>query len=183
MHFQIEKTTPEILKKAKKYFPTDYQKKLSDQSLVTRFLVAQEVEKIWGKKNFLPKFKPNETPEFDLQKKIYFSISHKKNFVAIIVAQKKIGIDLEIVKIRDENLWNIFTENEWKILVERHWLNFYFLWTAKEALIKKLELNLDFMKKIFLITKNKNLLNLEFEKKKFVVKIFQKQNLVWAITK
>ena len=96
---------------------------------------------------------------------LHFSISHKKNHVAIIVSEKPIGIDLEILKKRNKSLFTYFTEKEWKNLEGKNWKNFYFLWTAKEALIKKLKLKLDSVKDINLIKKEKNELTLEINKK------------------
>jgi len=181
MFFQIQKTTPQILQTAQNYFPRSYWQNLSKESLLARFLIAQKVIEQFKIKNFYPQFKSNGAVKFDLQKKIYFSLSHKNDFVAIAVSRQEIGIDLEILKNRHKSLWNNFKTKEWEILKQKDWLNFYFLWTAKEALIKKLQLNLNALKQIFLQNKNKNILNLQFEKKIFPVKIFQKENLIYAI--
>jgi len=181
MPFQIQKITAEILKKAEKYFPQKYRENFSDESLAARFLISQKVKKEFGIENFFPRFKKSGAPK--IYQNIFFSLSHKESFVAVAIGKQKIGIDLEILKQRDEILWKRFSENEWEILGEKNWRNFYFLWTAKEALIKKLTLDLDALGEIFLQNEKQNQLVLQFNKTNFLVKISQKENLICAIAK
>ena len=89
----------------------------------------------------------------------FSSISHKEKLVFIATSDKKIWIDIEILKIRDENLLNKFTDSEYKILEQAAedlcwkdnlWNKFYILWTAKESCIKLLDITLDEIEEILL---------------------------------
>ena len=69
----------------------------------------------------------------------YFSISHSDNKVAIVVDDNEVGIDIEKVgEYNDAIVDKYFSISEKEFLLKGDKnLNFYKLWTAKEALIKK----------------------------------------------
>jgi len=68
----------------------------------------------------------------------HWSISHKHEWVAAVVAREPIGIDIEsIVPRRDELLFDkVADASEWALVGSRNWENFYRIWTAKEAVLK-----------------------------------------------
>ena len=65
----------------------------------------------------------------------YFNVSHADQFVVMAVSTSEVGIDIEGIKEKDmSSLKRIFNEAEAKMLNEH--ADFYFLWCAKESLIK-----------------------------------------------
>ena len=65
----------------------------------------------------------------------YFNISHSGKYVLMAVSTAEIGVDIEEIKIKDmSSLVRIFNEAEAKMIKEHS--DFYYLWCAKESLIK-----------------------------------------------
>lgn len=72
---------------------------------------------------------------------IHFNISHASNYVACVIADKPVGIDIELIKATESIELRIakrfFTEDEIKyIFTDEHVLRFYEVWTKKESRIK-----------------------------------------------
>ena len=69
---------------------------------------------------------------------VYWSVAHKPEWVAGVVATVPVGIDIEKVRPRPESLYRrIAAADEWRLGAGRpkiHW--FYRIWTAKEAVLK-----------------------------------------------
>lgn len=125
MYLNIQKINNKILKESENYFPDSFCYNLKKdkpwtyrESLVARYIIKQN----------------NNT---------YTSISHKKGLVFIWTSNKKIWIDIEILKERDKHLLSKFKREEFDLLGWKSWINFYILWTAKESIIKYLNLKLD----------------------------------------
>jgi len=161
MYLEIKKIDEEIIKKSEEYFSDSFCIKLKNQkawtyneSLVARYLIEKN-------------------------KDIFSSISHKKDLVFIWTNNSKIWVDIEILKKRDENILENILEKEYKKLWEKNWKNFYILWTAKEAIIKFENLNLDNMEEIIL-EKSENI-NKFFSEIKFNKKLvfsFKNKNFI-----
>ncbi len=67
----------------------------------------------------------------------FWSISHTRGLAAAVIAKTPIGIDVERIKERRQDLFDeIGTEGEWQLLGGKTWPNFFKLWTAKEATVK-----------------------------------------------
>ena len=67
---------------------------------------------------------------------IYWSLSHKPMYVAAVVSNDKVGIDIEQVKPRTESLFaRVAGDAEWE-LKEKSWDTLFRYWTAKEAVLK-----------------------------------------------
>ena len=65
----------------------------------------------------------------------YFNISHSGDYVVMAIADKEVGIDIEENRPKDMTmLLKIFNEAESKMIKEH--ADFYYLWCAKESLIK-----------------------------------------------
>lgn len=65
----------------------------------------------------------------------YFNISHSGKYVLMAVSTAEIGVDIEEIKNKDmSSLIRIFNEAEAKMIKEHS--DFYYLWCAKESLIK-----------------------------------------------
>ncbi|MBL0715773.1 MAG: 4'-phosphopantetheinyl transferase superfamily protein [Desulfosarcina sp.] len=68
---------------------------------------------------------------------VYWSVTHKSEFVAGVVAAAPVGIDIEHIRPRSAGLYgHIATAEEWRLGkgIETHL--FYRVWTAKEAVLK-----------------------------------------------
>lgn len=81
---------------------------------------------------------------------IYWSISHKKDFVFLWISRNIIWVDIELYKERSIDFLDFFSEEEYCILLWKTWLNLYILWTAKESVIKYILSDFDDMKNIVL---------------------------------
>lgn len=68
---------------------------------------------------------------------IYFSISHSKNLVAIVISDKEVGIDLEYLTYKKNALNKAYTDSE-KNLVGNDKFMFTKIWVMKEAYVKML---------------------------------------------
>ena len=89
---------------------------------------------------------------------IYFSISHSKNYVAVVVSNNNIGIDIEETKEIDNKLLEYISTNEEKefIKLSNNKNNtFLILFTLKESYIKLNDLNLSDLKNINVVKNNK----------------------------
>ena len=65
----------------------------------------------------------------------FFNISHSGKYVLMAVSTSEIGVDIEEMKNKDMSaLVRIFNEAEAKMIKEHS--DFYYLWCAKESLIK-----------------------------------------------
>ena len=67
----------------------------------------------------------------------HWSISHKPRWAAAVIADRPVGIDVEHVKPRREDLFDeIADQQEWSAVGGRSWPAFFRIWTAKEAVLK-----------------------------------------------
>ena len=65
----------------------------------------------------------------------YFNISHSGKYVIMAIANQEVGVDIEEdIEKNMDILLNIFNEAEAKMIKEH--ADFYYLWCAKESLIK-----------------------------------------------
>lgn len=129
----------EILQTSEAYFPEEYIVELKKkpsyrESLVSRFAISTHIEKMYWKKMYLPQIDSSGTPAFD--DTLYWSISHKNLLLMLGVSEKPLGVDIELLEPRGEALFTKHSKNEYALLWWQNWENFYFLWTAKESIIK-----------------------------------------------
>ena len=180
MKIQIITAHSKYLKAALNHFPKG-KTASSDSQLIGHYLVSQCVKNESQIQNYLPQNAPSGAPICDLKNKIYWSVSHKNQLVAIAVDRKPVGIDIEVIVQRSPSLFDLVCGSEWEVLGAKSWLNFYTLWTAKEALIKKLNLNLDFFQQIKLVQRKNKKLKLEFESVVHSVQSFPKKNYIYSV--
>ena len=77
----------------------------------------------------------------------YFNISHSGRYVLMAVSTSEVGVDIEEIKNRDmSSLVRIFNEAEAKMIKEHS--DFYYLWCAKESLIKCMGLSVSKVREI-----------------------------------
>ncbi|MCP4590047.1 MAG: 4'-phosphopantetheinyl transferase superfamily protein [bacterium] len=67
----------------------------------------------------------------------HWSISHKPQWTAAVIADLPVGIDIEhVVPRRPELVREVGTEGEWATVGGSDWPRFFRVWTAKEAVLK-----------------------------------------------
>ncbi len=67
----------------------------------------------------------------------HWSLSHKRDFAAAVIACKPVGIDIEKIEPRPHRLHDkLAGVEEWNLVGSQSWPAFYRLWTAKEATLK-----------------------------------------------
>ena len=77
----------------------------------------------------------------------YFNVSHSGRYVLMAVSTAEIGVDIEEIKLKDMSaLVRIFNEAEAKMIKEHS--DFYYLWCAKESLIKCMGLSVGKVREI-----------------------------------
>jgi 4'-phosphopantetheinyl transferase len=77
----------------------------------------------------------------------YWSLSHKSRFVTAVVGPSPVGIDIEEVRPRNEELYGyVAGADEWA-LADRSWTTFFLYWTAKEAVLKAVGVGIAHLKK------------------------------------
>jgi 4'-phosphopantetheinyl transferase len=70
-------------------------------------------------------------------KGIYWSLTHKRTWVAGVAAPFAVGIDLETVRPVKEGLYQrVADDHEWALVGQANRQRFFRLWTAKEAVLK-----------------------------------------------
>ena len=66
-----------------------------------------------------------------------WSVSHKRQWAAAVIADNPVGIDIEHVAPRRSMLHDALADHkEWTLIGDRSWPAFFRLWTAKEAVLK-----------------------------------------------
>ena len=68
----------------------------------------------------------------------YWSVSHKREWAVVVIADRPVGIDIEKIAPRRDKLVfdELADEQEWSLMPDRSWESFFMLWTAKEATLK-----------------------------------------------
>jgi 4'-phosphopantetheinyl transferase len=115
---------------------------------------------------------------------IYWSLSHKPKYVAAVVSKDKVGIDIEEMKPRAESLFaRVASDEEWE-LRERSWDTFFRYWTAKEAILKVIEIGIGGLK-ICRITSvpDENHITLDYKGQFFLVEQLRYKNHIVSVLK
>ena len=77
----------------------------------------------------------------------YWSVSHKPKYVAAVISNNKIGIDIEEIQPRSESLFSyVATGEEWELSQEKSWDTLFRYWTAKEATLKAIGIGISGLK-------------------------------------
>ena len=67
----------------------------------------------------------------------HWSVSHKPKYVAAVIGQGRMGIDVEEIGPRKENIFGyVAGADEWRLFGGESWDSLYRCWTAKEAVVK-----------------------------------------------
>lgn len=133
MYFSISICNDALYNEARWYFIQQWRSDLLSRepsSLIGAYLVTQEMFKLW--KTWFSFVSGVHSYE-----EMFFSVSHSEDIIAVTIDSKKVAIDLEYIRPRDESLLqNIHIPDS------PFWPreNFYVQWCAKECLVKYLDL-------------------------------------------
>ncbi len=86
----------------------------------------------------------------------YFNISHCKNIIAIAFCDKEVGIDIELVRDVNLKIADRFFAKDEKAFVKDA-TGFFYVWTRKEAFLKKTGEGLKRELSSFSVLENKNI--------------------------
>ena len=121
-HFLLKNISDEQKEKAYRF----KNEKDQTRSLISSYLVNQLSKE---------ELKKNEMGKPFYQNGPFFNISHSGKYVIMAVANNEVGVDIEEnIEKNMDMLLKIFNEAEAKMIKEH--ADFYYLWCAKESLIK-----------------------------------------------
>ncbi len=115
--------------------------KISDEDLKTldKFRVLEvkkeKLASLYFKRKYVGEFSINEDGK-PVSKNLFFNISHSKGVVVIAISKEhEIGVDIEVIKSKDEDLVKyVSSEEEYKFIKTE--FDFLSIWTNKESLVK-----------------------------------------------
>jgi len=115
---------------------------------------------------------------------IYWSLSHKPEYVAAVVSKDKIGIDIEEMKPRDELLFaRVASDAEWE-LNKRSWDTFFRYWTAKEAILKVIGIGISGLRTCRIISvPDESHIALDYNEQFFLVEQLRYKNHIVSVLK
>lgn len=139
IHLKQQYISEKLFIEAKKYFTEQYIKTLYNkpnlkESLVSRFLLSKKIEQVYGIKNYKIEIDLNWKPIFN--DNLFWSISHKNWVCFVWLSDKKIWVDIELIKERDKSILSTFSKKDYDKIGLTNRESFYLLWTAKESIIK-----------------------------------------------
>lgn len=114
----------------------------------------------------------------------YWSLSHKPKYVAAVVSQNKVGIDIEEMNPRTESLFaHVASDEEWE-LKEKSWDTFFRYWTAKEATLKVIGIGISGLKTCRIISvPDENHISLDYKGQVFLVEQLRYKNHIVSVLK
>ncbi len=148
-YFEYHKKIWESMIHAWVRYPWLFHAWLSDESIEVRYYLLEYLRKNLSYIGTLEKDEEERPVPIYIKKKAYYwSVSHSFHYVAFSLSDTLTGIDIAEIEARDDTLFATHSEEEYRILWGVSWLNFYRLWTAKEAIIKASGWKLDDMSEI-----------------------------------
>lgn len=170
-----EKTPFSVYEKYLSLLSEDQRKKIDRRqaeiakklSLISMAFVRLKASEILGIKNEDLQFRYNEfgKPYLANCPDFYFNISHTKNALAIAIADKEIGVDIEKIKKYNPKIADrYFTLEEANYLKEHSTAeDFFEIWTKKEAYLKWLGTGLSASLNSFNTLEQKNIRTIHLE--------------------
>jgi len=115
---------------------------------------------------------------------IYWSLSHKPNYVAAVVSKNRVGIDIEEMKPRAKSLFaHVASDEEWE-LKGRSWDTLFGYWTAKEAALKVIGIGISGLKTCRIISiPDENHIVLDYKGHSFLVEQLRYKNHIVSVIK
>jgi len=114
----------------------------------------------------------------------FWSLSHKRAMAAAVIARQPVGIDVEFVAPRREDLFDaVATEAEWALLADRSWHSFFRLFTAKEATLKANGMGIGYLAhcRIVEVLNNREMMT-EYDSRRLPVEHFEHAGHIAAAT-
>jgi len=118
-------------------------------------------------------------------KGFFWSVSHKRNWAAAVIADEAVGIDVEEILPRDNQAVfdELASESEWDAVGGRSWAHFFRVWTAKEATLKAHGLGIGaFSSCVMHAVVDDNHLSLRFDGSDWLVEHFYHDNHIISVT-
>lgn len=133
MYLSLTICNEDLYQKAKLFFLQQWRSDLlskESESLIWAYLITQYMKQNWKSDfSFI-----NWVYSYE---ELYFSTSHSENLLIIAIDTKKITVDIEHIKRRNDSLLHNIKIPNSKYSPQK---NFYLQWCAKECLIKFLNL-------------------------------------------
>lgn len=194
--YQYHKKSNKISRLAQEKYPWLFGYNLSNESIEARYWLLEYLSSTYNYsgqftisgdtpyKIFLWKSSLTKIPHSELYEVwvIYWSLSHSENFIAFIVSDTHVGIDIIETHERDNSLFCTHSNREYEVLSGRNWRNFSLLWSAKESLIKKISLTLDDMQYIELKNTEQNILILSHKNILYNVHFYEENDIILTYT-
>lgn len=151
-HQECHKKSQETIILARVQYSYLFDSELSEESIETRYYLLNY---LFSEYHFEWRLEKNENGKpipikMSWWLLLYWSISHSNKSVAFIVSDRPTGIDIMEYEERNISVLDVHHSNEYDILEKKDWYQFYFLWTAKESIIKLVWWTLDDMPRITL---------------------------------
>ncbi len=114
----------------------------------------------------------------------HWSISHKPQWAAAVIAGQPVGIDIEHIRPRIEGLdQKIASDREWDVVEGRDLQRFFRVWTAKEATLKANGVGISGLNECHIVSVIDDLhLELDFGGRRWVVEHFLLEDHLAAVT-
>lgn len=143
-YHEYHQKSQEIITLAKLRYPYLFDGELSDESIEVRYYLLNY---LLSKYDYSWRIEKDEygkpIPIMTLRWLLYWSVSHSSKLLAFIISDRPTGIDIAEYSERDVSVLDIHLSSEYEILSRKDWNNFYYLWTAKESIIKLIWWTLD----------------------------------------
>lgn len=189
MRSSIEKISKNKIKKSEKIFSSSFL-----QTITPPYLPQKKIKNLILKEYFhLSETDLKTANQLHKRESDFFSASYSGDWLLLGMSKEKIGVDLELIKPRDESLLKTY-EKELKTHFWRADRNtFYLLRTAKEAILKASDTNnLDRLAEIELLSAEKktqmikNLpftwaIHCSFQGKNRLVYSHENKELAWSL--
>jgi len=114
----------------------------------------------------------------------HWSISHKRLYAVAVIADRPVGIDVEVIEPRKNQLHDALAdEREWELLGDRSWESFFRLWTAKEATLKMHGVGVgEFSECCLVDITGPNQLEMDYQNQTYNIEQYFHDNHIFAVT-
>ena len=115
---------------------------------------------------------------------IYWSLSHKPKYVAAVVSNDKVGIDIEEMRPRTDSLFVRVAGNEEWELKDKSWDTLFRYWTAKEAVLKVIGIGIGGLRTCRITSfPDENHITLDYRGQLFLVEQLRHDNHIVSVLK
>lgn len=190
MQFFLKRISKNSVEKENQTFSSSFL-----QTLTPPYLPQKKIKNLILKEYFhLSESDLQTANQHHKRKSDFFSASYSGDWLLLGISKEKIGVDLEIIKPRDESLLNAYKAELGTYFWIADWNHFYLLRTAKEAILKASDTkNLDTIHEISLNSAEKKIqkiwdktfgqeLIFSFQKKTWRVRSFEDWEKAYSIT-